>query len=310
MILTIDLDPVFKSNYDIGNFQDKMKIKSKSTVYSIGGSGLNTSQIIKKQNLNIFSTGFLGGLKGEYIFEKLKELNIYNDFIFINDETKGRILLEQNKKIVSIIEEESPKITRQELKEFYQLYDKISQRSKFICGLGEVPIGVPYEIYFDLIQIAKNNGKRFILDAKNEELLYGIEAQPFIVIMDQEDLEEFARIKLNSESEIVTVANSIIEKGIEIVIIDLKEEGSIVFNKETCYRLKLIDKSIGIINVDKGYTVAGYAIGIEKQYDIETTMKLGQAMRIAYGLERNFNIVNMRDVKRIMSKIDVSEIVY
>lgn len=308
MILIIDLNPVCKSIYNIKRIEKDIKIKSKKGIYNIGGNGLNVAQIIKKQNIDIFATGFLGGIKGRYIFEELIELDIYNKFTSIKEENKEIIILIQNEEIYAIIEEDSPNINRKEVKRFYKSYNESLEKSHFVCGLGELSRGMPEEIYFDLIQMAKSKEKNFILDTKGKELLYGLEAQPFMVKMDKNDLEEVGKIKLNNENEILTVASSIMEKGIELVVIDLKEEGMIVLNKDIGYRLKLSDEIRYNIGEDKGYTVAGFGIGISKKYDIETIIKLGQSMRIAYSLEKDLNNVNMGDIKKIMSKIQISKL--
>lgn len=308
MILNINLNPILETIYNINNIGNKINIKSTRTVYNLGGSSLNTTQIIKKQNLDVFATGLLGGIKGQYIFEKLKELDIYNDFTYIQEDSKGETIVLEEEELLYIIEEEGPRVTRKEIRDFYQLYNNILYRTEFICGVGNLPVGVPKEIYYDLIQLAKEYGKKFILDAKNKELLYGIEAKPFMIKVDKEDLEEIAQLKLSSEEEILMVARGLVEKGIELIVIDLKESGMVVIHKDIAYRSRFSSIDTEIINIgkDRGYTIGGYAIGIGREYDIETIMKLGQAMRISYGMERDLNKVSMRDVKRIMSNIEVS----
>lgn len=310
MILTITPNPVFETIYYLDNQRDGIRTKATKVIYNISGDGINTSRILKDHNLDVFAMGFLGGLKGQYIFNALKELKIYNDFTFIRDETKGRVIIHKEQEIISIIEEETPKITREELSNFYRLYGSICEKSKLVCGLGDMPLGIPKEIYFDLIQVAKKNNKRFALDTKGSELIYGIEAEPFMVKVDKEDLEEIGRIRLDSENEIINIGHSLIEKGIEVVIIDLVEKGTIVLTKDRGYRVELSNVNLDNINIDKGYLVSGYILGMEKQYDLDTVMKLGQAMRIAYGIGESLNRIYMSDIKQIMSKIEISEISY
>lgn len=309
MILTVDLNPIYKSSYNIKGIEKGRRIRTEKGSYNIAGHGLNAAQIIRKQNIKVFTTGFLGGIKGRYIYEELMNLDIYNSFTSIDDENKEVILLVEDKEVYSIIEGESPNITRKEVKSFYEKYNRNLEKFDFVCGLGRLVKGMPEEIYFDLIQMARNKGKSFILDAKGKELIYGLEAQPFMVKTDRESLEDFLKFKLEKEEEILIGAARILEKGVDLLVIDLKEEGMIVASGDKGYRLKLSNTdTYNRIGQDQGYTVAGFGIGISKKYDLATIMKLGQAMRIAYSLERDLNQVNMGDIKKVMSEIEILEL--
>ena len=124
------------------------------------------------------------------------------------------------------------------------------------------------------------------------------------------DLEDLTNLQLNYENEIIKAANYILGKGIKLVIIDLNEKGSIVLNQERGYRLELNNLDIKSLNIDQGYILAGYAFGMEKDYDLEMTMKLGQAFRIAYGLAENIDDIDMSDIKKIMGNITIMPIFY
>ncbi|MBC8591344.1 PfkB family carbohydrate kinase [Wansuia hejianensis] len=310
MILTIALDPILESKYYINNPMNNIDIRPEEYRYNIDGEGICTGIILKNHNVNVFTTGFLGGLKGEYIFYGLKELKIYNDFIFIKDETKGRIIINNSGDISHIIDEESPRITREELGSFYKLYNKIIDNCEIICALGSLPQGVPEGIFFDLIEMGNRKNKKIILNGKGSELIYGLEASPFMVILDKDDLENISRVRLNFENEIIKVGKAILEKGIELVVIDLEDKGTIVLTKEAGFRLEIPNAKDLKLNMDKGYLAAGYTFGMDKRYDFETTMRLGQGFRIAYGLVDDLGSIEMSDIKRIMTEVQIMPISY
>lgn len=310
MILTIVLDPILEKEYYVDRLYPKIETLATKISYDLGGKGNVLTKILNNLNLDVFSIGFLGGLNGVYIFDQLKIRGIYNDFISIKDDSRGAMYLFEDGQLISTIIEPGPRIIRDELVSFYELYGRVIERHEIICGLGSLPMGVPKEIYYELIDLANRKDKKFILDAEGLELTYGIEALPFMVKLNKNDLEEISKLKLNFENEIIKIGYSILEKGIEIVVIDLNEDGTIVLTKDRGYRLELFEMDIRDIGEDKGYIVSGYAFGIERQYDLETTMRLSQAMRIVYGFERNLDKVDMSDIKKIMGKIEISPIYY
>lgn len=310
MILTINLNPVLEKAYYMEKLLPRVETKAVKTIYKSSGPGINTCQILNNLNLAVSAIGFLGGLSGRYIFNELDNRGIINEFITIKDETKSTISLIENNSFLSKISEAGPRITREELVGFYELYGRIITDYNIICGLDSLPIGVPEEIYFDLIKLSNRIGKRFILESKGKELQYGIEAKPYMVKLDVEQLENLTGLKLDFENEIIKAANYILEKDVALIVIDLDHKGSIVLNQDRGYRLELNNIEDKSLSIDCGYMVAGYALGMDKEYDLEVTMKLGQSFRIAYGLADNIDDIDMSDIKKIMSNITILPIYY
>ncbi len=309
MILTINLNPVLEKIYYMEKLLARVETEAEKTVYKSSGAGINTSQILNNLNLNLLPIGFLGGLSGKYIFNDLRDQGIDSDFIVIKDETQASISLVENNKFLSKIIESKPRVTREELGSFYELYQRAISKCSIICGLGSIPNGSPDEIYFDLITLANRESKRFLLDAEGIELQYGIEAKPYMVKTNVRELENLTRLELNFENEIIRAGNYILEKDVEILLIDLDEKGSIVLTKDRGYRLEIDDIEFPL-NIDQGYTLAGYAFGMEKEYDLDMTMRLGQAFRIAYGVAESIVDIDMSDIKKMMGNITIRPIYY
>jgi len=310
LILTTILEPILEQQYYVKKLYPKTETKAEKVQYNINGKSVNIARILNRFSSGVFTTGFLGGLKGTYIFNELRRLKIFNDFIHIKDETKGKLFLFEDDEILSIIREDGPRITREDLASFYDLFSNIVGNFELVCGAGEIPSGVPKEIYYDLINISRTKNKKFILDAKGSELINGIEANPFMVNLDIEDLQNISKLKLNFENEMIKIGKGVLDMGIELVVIDLDEKGTIVLDKDRGYRLKIPEIDLTNLKKDNGYLVAGYTFGIDKRYDFETTIKLGQSFRLAYGQVDNIDIIDMADIKKMMSYIKISPIYY
>lgn len=308
MILTVGFDSFLEKIYHLNKWNQFETNQVKDCAYNLGGKSINVAMALKDLNLDIFTTGFLGGLNGKYIFSGLKELDIYNDFIHIKDETPANISVFKDKDFLFKLREPSPRITREELGKFYQIYENIVYRYEFICALGEIPLELPRDIYFNLIKIAKEHKRKLILDTSGEELSRGIEAIPFMLKLKLEDLEKLSKIKINFESEIIKLASTYIEKGIKIIVIDLDEKGSIVLTEDLGYRVEISNNECKL-KEDNGYMVCGYTFGLKKRYDIETIIKLGQSMRIVYN-DNDTNLIDMSDIKRKMKDIEIRKINY
>ncbi len=310
MILTINLNPVLEKNYYMEELLPRVVTKADKTIYKSGGACIITSQILNNLNSDVVPIGFLGGLSGKYIYNDLSDRGINSNFTETKDETQSAISIIENNVFLSKIIEDMPRVTREEVGSLYEVYKNFIPNYNIICGTGSIPTGAPEEIYFDLIQLANREDKKFLMDAQGIELKYGIEAKPFMVKLNKYELENLTNLELNFENEIIKAANYILDKEIEIVVIDLDRKGSIVLCRDMGYRLEVDHISLEKLSIDEGYTVAGYAYGLDKDYDLDMIMKLGQAFRIVYGLVENIDDIDMSEIKKIMSRINIMPIYY
>jgi len=308
MILITCLDPILEGIFYVDELVAGADSKVIDRDYNIGSKGIIAGRILKNLNAPIYLTGYLGGLKGQLMANILKTLNIDNDFVFIKDESKSRIIIRQDKRTYKITEE-SPRITREEINAFYKLYNKFLDSFGIICAFGEIPTSLSDDFYFHIITMANRRNKKFILEAEGKALEYGIKAKPFMVKLERKDLEHLSKLELHFESEIIRVGLSLVEEGIEILAIDLAEKGSIILTKDKGYRLEIgeVHKSLGL---DYGYMVSGFAFGLSRNYDLETIMRLGQGARIAYSQADNLDRIDMADIKSIMPRINIRKINY
>lgn len=311
MILTIDLNPTMDRKYIIDKIRLGEDKKAKSSTYSPGGNGIVASTLLDTFNEKSFMTGFLGGINGEYFHRKLSEMSIMHEFIPIKEETRTTIRIIDDEENNTTISEEGPRITREEIVSFYELYSSLIEKTNVICGLGDVlPLGIPKDIYFDLITLANKKNKKFILDIKGDELSYGIDASPYMVILRQSELEDLMKLSLTFENEIIKAGRYILDKGVEFVVIDLGKKGSIVLGQEKGYRVEIPYLNNILERTNYSGMSSGFALGINRNYDVEMTLRLGQAFNIVANLKSNIMKIEMSDVKRIMSEIEIYPINY
>lgn len=309
MILTIDLNPTLDRNYILDKVHLGKDNNTKSFSYSPGGKAFVASMLLDTFNENSFITGFLGGINGEFFHKKLSEMKIAHEFVPIKEETRTVIRLKDEENYTTI-SEEGPRVTREEVVSFYELYSRLIENSNIICGLGSLlPQGVPKDIYFDLITLANKRSKKFILNVSSDELFYGIDAIPYMVILNQMELEDLIKISLHFENEIIKAGRYILDRGVEFAVIDLQKRGCLVLGQERGYRVE-IPYSSTMDNTDHSSMAAGFALGINRNYDLEMTIRLGQSFKIASNSEPDIMRIEASDIKRLMSQIEIYPIIY
>lgn len=308
MILTIDLNPTIDRKYNIDEISYDKEVRAKSSIHSPGGRGVTIATLLNIFNEKTLITGFLGGVNGAFYHRSLVEKGIIHKVITIKDEIKTNIEIinEENNKI--FISENGPRITREDIVGFYELYDELIEKTNIVIGGSTLPQGVDTDIYFDLINLCNRKEKVFILDVVGEELSKSIDASPHIVIVSKKELEGFVNLNLNFELEIIKASKSILDKGVKILVVNLHENGILILEESKGYRLVLPNHNSISLRRDNTGILVGLALGISRSYDFEMTLKLSQAFNIAYTMEEDISTLDMSDIKRLMGEIDMSPI--
>lgn len=307
MILSIDLNPTLKRKYFLDQIDFNNINIPNNLIYGPGGEGIELAYLLNGINEDVLVSGFLGGLNGNMIHEILSNESISNEFLSIKDETSDQILISTNNNDL-IIGSKGPRITRDELEGFLELYYRLLNKSSLVCCVGNLPLNVPKEIFYTLVAAGNKLNKKTLLAVKEEELKFGIDASPYLVLLDKTQLENLTRLKLDYEYEIIKAGLYILQKGCKIVVISLGNKGSIILTEENVYR---VDVPEGEINctTNFGYMLGGFAMAIERNYDFDMMLRIGHSCGMINCFKHSDNI-DMSDIKRIMGEIEINKFNY
>ncbi len=304
LILTIDLNPILKRKYFLGSTKLELNNKSNDLIIGPGGEGIELAYLLHGLNEEVFLSGFLGGINGEYIKHSLNEIGISNDYLNIKDETTDSIILSLNNGEINIKGKE-PRITREEIVGFYELFNRNIFNANILCCIGDLQSNIPKEIFNYFISFGNRYGKKALLRARGEELNIAIEAAPYLVLINRDDLEYLTKLKLDYEYEIIKAGQFILDKGVSIVAIDMGKKGSIALTKDHIYRIDIEKLALKDVSINYGYMLGGYALALSRKYDFEMMFKLGQACGIVNSF-RDRDTFDMSDIKRIMNDIEIN----
>lgn len=307
MILSIDLNPSLDRRYFIQNFEIGKSYTAYDTQYIPGGWGLDIAKIIKSFNEPIKVTGFLGGRNGKYVLEILNNMNINSEFVFIEEETRTNTKILTDYGIETEISERSPHLSNDEVVEFYELYRELIKETKIICASGKISRELPTDIYKDLILMAKEEDKTFLLDTSGEALRYGIHAAPFLIKPNRDELEEYMGFIMTNERDIIKSCTYIIENGVKMVVVSLGKAGAIVVYDGYSYKINV--PSIKEVNSNGAGSamMAGFAISMLRQYDFEYMLKIAAACGVASAMEMDTGVIDMGNMKSIASEIEIEK---
>lgn len=307
-MITVTLNPSIDRRYNIKNFERGKVFRADDFQYTPGGKGLNVAKVIKALNEPVVATGFLGGRAGSYIEEKLDEMNIMHNFISIDGETRSCLAIISDNGSQTEILESGPLISQTDMQRFYKLYEELIIQDEIICISGSMPKDMEVETYKNLIEIANKEGKKILLDTSGEALRKGMEARPYLIKPNKEELENLIGNVISTEEDIIKAVSPMIKEGINIVVVSLGKEGCLVFNDNYMYRVET-PKVKAVNPVGSGDAmIAGFAVSLKRNYKFKDMLKLAAACGTANALEEETGKVDINNINRLIEDIVIKKI--
>jgi len=285
MILTVTLNPCIDKTIYIDKNKLGKIIRAHKVSIIAGGKGNNVARVLKNLGVENLSLNFLGGYYGKIIEDCLKKEGINYIPVWIKNPSRTVITILENNLRQTAFVEPGPKVSDIEKEEMIKTFKKIINDKKSEIELlilsGSVPDNNCNDIYKIMIQIAKERNIKCILDSRGEALRDGIEAKPFLIKPNIQELQDILKININKEvmEDKNKLAKYILElsKFAEIVILTLGDKGSIVSNGKKIY--EAIPPKIKVINpIGSGDSfIAGFAYGIYKNMSILDCIRIANA---------------------------------
>ena len=309
MIATVTLNPSLDRTVTVEELVMDEANRWTSLRRDPGGKGINVSRVIHELGGETVAYGFIGGIDGETLKHLLQQQAVPFDFTPIKGEIRSNFIIADLATYHQTrIDAPGPHIMRHELQKLVQKVKHISPKPDFLVFAGSVPPAVPADIYRQLIEAAKNNGIKTVLDSDNKWLKEGIKAKPNVIKPNVHEAEELLGKHLRSEAAIVKALKLLVDRGIEVAVISRGKDGLIAANGEMV--LKAIPPQVEVRStVGAGdSTIAGLVLKLNEGLGIDEACRWAVAAGTAAALTPGTELCRREDVVKLLSKVKIKRL--
>lgn len=236
-VITVTLNPALDKTVNIEQFEYGGLNRIKEIRTDAGGKGINVAKVLKQFDTGVNALGLAAGYQGQVIRDQLEKLGIQASMIEASGETRVNLkVVDESTKQTTELNEPGFTVDAELLEQFQSLFkSKAAEASVIVLG-GSLPPGTPPDYYRSLIESARAQGIRTILDADGEALAHGVEAAPFAIKPNIHELEALLGETFDSMERIIEAARTLIDRGIEYVLVSMGAEGSLLVSKAAAVR--------------------------------------------------------------------------
>jgi len=246
MIYTLCLSPAIDYNMYLENLLVDKINKSKIESFHAGGKGINVSLILKELGQESVCLGFLGGFTGKYILDYLNEMNVKNDFVWTNRDTRINVKIKTNSGETAI-DGTGPVIEKHYIDALKEKIFKLHKGDILVLS-GNTCAGVPETIYEEILE-KLDKDVLVVVDSVRYLLMSSLKYKPFFIKPNKEELEEALKIKIQNEEQLIQAMQKMQDLGAQNVIVTLGSEGAILLdNQSNITKIKVENDAEEVVN--------------------------------------------------------------
>jgi 1-phosphofructokinase len=233
MIITVTMNPAIDKTIMIDKLIQGGLNRISTSLTDAGGKGINVSKTIKALNGETIATGFLGRSGSQIILDCLSSLEIKQDFILVDGETRVNTKVAEADGKITEFNEMGPQITEDQVNQLLNKLISYATRDSLFVFAGNIPRGVNKNIYAVMTKAVKDRGSKVFMDADGELFKYGVEAVPDFVKPNDIELAQYFNCKHEPEDkEFIIFGKTLLRKGISLVVISKGSKGALFINRE------------------------------------------------------------------------------
>ncbi|ABM05235.1 1-phosphofructokinase [Psychromonas ingrahamii 37] len=271
------------------------------------GKGINVAKVLAELGAKVTVTGFLGTNNQASFVELFESLKINDQFIRVQGDTRINVKIVEKSGQVSDLNFPGVIVGESELAEFERTLFKLSKTHDVFVIAGSLPQGVTPEHCAGWIETLNKAGKKVFFDSSNKALAAGVNAHPYLVKPNDEELSALLNLPLKNTDEIKNAAQQLQQQGCHNVVISMGENGVLWLNQAGW--LKSTPPKMEVVStVGAGDTlVAGLCWSELNQWDKSQSLSFATALSALAVSQVGVGVEDIDQVEALQKNIKITQ---
>ncbi|MGB2080085.1 MAG: 1-phosphofructokinase [Vibrio sp.] len=302
-VVTVTLNPALDLTGHLDTLNPgKVSLANTGSLHA-AGKGVNVAKVLADLGADVTLTGFLGDDNQGPFTQYIHDMGATDAFIRVKGATRINVKLVERSGQVSDINFPGVVVDADAIQAFeQQLFSLAADHDVFVIA-GSLPQGVDEHLCASWITRLKELNKRVIFDSSKAALKAGIEAAPWLIKPNDEELAEFEGKDELTDDEIKTAASNLAAKGIDNVVVSLGANGVIWLKQGQWLHAKPPKMSV-VSTVGAGDTlVAGLCWALLHDWEHQEQISFATALSALAVTQVGVGVNSLDDVSHLQHQI-------
>jgi 1-phosphofructokinase len=304
-ILTLTMNPALDLTVQLGPLQVGQVNRSEAMLCHAAGKGLNVAQVLADLGHELTVAGFLG-VDNQQPFETLfAQRGFIDEFVRVPGETRSNIKLAESTGRITDVNGAGPQVSVEAQQALAARIAQIAPGFDLVVVAGSLPRGVDAQWLKTLLLNLNAQGLKVALDTSGEALRAGLQAAPWLIKPNTEELADALDAPIISIAAQAQAAAQLHQNGIEHVVISQGSEGVHWFSSTVA--LQALPPKVTVAStVGAGDSLlAGMVHGLLSGHPAEQTLRIATAIAAMAVTQIGFGINDVARLKRLASGVNV-----
>lgn len=304
-ILTVTMNPALDLTVQLGPLQVGQVNRSECMLTHAAGKGINVAQVLADLGHELTVAGFLG-VDNQLPFESLfAKRGFVDEFVRVPGETRSNIKLAESSGRITDLNGPGPEVSVAAQQALAARVEQIAGDFDAVVVAGSLPRGVDAQWLKTLLLRLNERGLKVALDTSGAALRAGLEASPWMIKPNTEELADALDAPIISIAAQAQAAAALHQRGIEHVVISQGAEGVHWFSSTVA--LQALPPNVTVAStVGAGDSLlAGMVHGVLSGHSPEETLRTATAIAAMAVTQIGFGINDTAQLKRLASGVSV-----
>ena len=304
-IVTVTLNPAIDESITIEEFDLGGVNRCGFGSLDAGGKGLNASRVIHRLGRATLALGFVGGVTGAMIRERLDEEGVRHAFDDVEQMTRLNVMLYENRlSRRSRIYLPGAYVDAARFALLRQRLEAVAKNSIVVLG-GSLPPGLDDRAYGDLVHWLHARDVHAIVDASGDALRHVLAAAPLVIKPDVEEASEILGTQIADDADAFAAARELRRLGAQNVVISQGAAGAVGISGSHAWKAhapRILPRS----TVGSGDSmVAGIAVALNEGGGLAEGLRLGTAAGAGTAMTPAAHLCRREDFESLLPRVRI-----
>lgn len=303
-IISVTLNP----SIDVTLWTDGMDFDATNRVLEekreVGGKGINVSRVVRSFGVPNLCLSVAGEDNSSEFAGYLEEESIHYEFLKVQGAVRENLTLRHNDQTIKI-NRKGPFLSVLMIGALMALIQNRMNPGDIVMFGGSLPENVSVSDYVELMLAVKQAGARIVVDSDLLTLEDYRRVSPWLIKPNIHELRRIVEVRDSSPEAVIDAATVLRDIGVENVLVSLGAAGLVCVNKECAVYAEVptIEAKSSVGAGDSA--LAGYMIGVVKEYGVEECVRLAAACGTACAMQDGTTLATRETTFGLLDRIRV-----
>lgn len=227
-IITVTLNTAIDNLIEIDTFIQGSAVRAKKSTHFAAGKAINASRTLACLGYKTTAFCFVGVSDAHFFINLKSEYLAVIPFNLEGATRKNITVVNAKNELILHVQTQGFEVTKELMQSFESGLAAYISKGDFVIMSGSLPQGLHANSYKTLISKCQKAGAKVIFDSSGAYLKHGVEAIPYAIKPNEEELADMLGKTQLTKAEIILAAQNLNEKGIEYVLVSRGERGAIL----------------------------------------------------------------------------------